>query len=131
MTISPLMLRNGAQLGGNFAGMSVAGHVAPTTENDMSAPNDSRDQRPALSGLCASCTFAGSCMHLRRIEPPIWSCGDYADATPRRSGLATVTWETSAPLTVKAPGLCGNCDHVATCRLPKREGGVWQCEEYQ
>lgn len=70
-------------------------------------------------------------MHLRRVDPPVWSCDDYDDSSPRRSGLAIVAWDEPVALTVKAPGLCSNCDHLATCTLPKREGGVWQCEEYQ
>lgn len=28
-------------------------------------------------------------------------------------------------------GLCVNCDVRETCTLPRPEGGVWYCEEYQ
>ena len=27
-------------------------------------------------------------------------------------------------------GLCANCAKRLDCLLPKREGGVWHCEEY-
>jgi len=28
-------------------------------------------------------------------------------------------------------GLCRNCKKRKTCKLPKSEGGVWHCEEYE
>ena len=28
-------------------------------------------------------------------------------------------------------GLCRNCKKEKTCKLPKPEGGVWRCEEYE
>jgi hypothetical protein len=28
-------------------------------------------------------------------------------------------------------GLCKNCKKQKTCKLPKPEGGVWRCEDYQ
>ena len=28
-------------------------------------------------------------------------------------------------------GLCRNCKKKETCTLPKPEGGVWRCEEYE
>lgn len=28
-------------------------------------------------------------------------------------------------------GLCINCDHRNDCCLPKPEGGIWHCEEYE
>ncbi|MFH1138863.1 MAG: hypothetical protein V1816_22525 [Pseudomonadota bacterium] len=28
-------------------------------------------------------------------------------------------------------GLCLNCLHRTECNLPKNEGGVWYCEEYE
>ena len=28
-------------------------------------------------------------------------------------------------------GLCVNCENRDTCTLPKAEGGVWHCEEYE
>jgi len=31
----------------------------------------------------------------------------------------------------KYKGLCKNCKKQETCRLPKPEGGVWRCEEYE
>ena len=31
----------------------------------------------------------------------------------------------------KYKGLCKNCKKRKTCKLPKPEGGVWRCEEYE
>lgn len=31
----------------------------------------------------------------------------------------------------KYKGLCKNCKKRKTCTLPKPEGGVWRCEEYE
>jgi hypothetical protein len=28
-------------------------------------------------------------------------------------------------------GLCRNCKRLKTCTLPKPQGGVWRCEEYE
>jgi hypothetical protein len=28
-------------------------------------------------------------------------------------------------------GLCAHCDKRETCTLPKPEGGVWHCDEYE
>lgn len=28
-------------------------------------------------------------------------------------------------------GLCRNCKKQKTCKLPKPEGGVWRCEDYE
>lgn len=28
-------------------------------------------------------------------------------------------------------GLCKNCKKEKTCKLPKPEGGVWRCEDYE
>ncbi len=28
-------------------------------------------------------------------------------------------------------GLCVNCENRNTCSVPRPEGGVWHCEEYQ
>jgi len=28
-------------------------------------------------------------------------------------------------------GLCRNCKKKETCKLPKPEGGVWRCEDYE
>jgi hypothetical protein len=28
-------------------------------------------------------------------------------------------------------GLCRNCKKETTCKLPKPEGGVWRCEDYE
>jgi|GEM_PF-1098973 len=31
----------------------------------------------------------------------------------------------------KYKGLCKNCKKQKTCKLPKPEGGVWRCEDYE
>lgn len=31
----------------------------------------------------------------------------------------------------KYKGLCKNCKKQKTCNLPKPEGGVWRCEDYE
>ncbi|NIM97876.1 MAG: hypothetical protein GTO24_07285 [candidate division Zixibacteria bacterium] len=28
-------------------------------------------------------------------------------------------------------GLCKNCKKQKTCELPKPEGGVWRCQDYE
>ena len=33
--------------------------------------------------------------------------------------------------TPEVKGLCVNCAHLETCRLPRPAQGVWHCEEYE
>jgi hypothetical protein len=43
--------------------------------------------------------------------------------------ILTALRDAAAGLDVK--GLCENCENRDNCLLPKSEGGVWHCEEYQ
>jgi hypothetical protein len=33
--------------------------------------------------------------------------------------------------TTEQKGLCRNCKKQKTCKLPRPEGGVWRCEDYE
>jgi hypothetical protein len=90
-------------------------------------------------GLCMTCNQAGFCSYLARTEGPIWRCEEFDDSGPAGVGLAEVVVasarEQAAPRLPpdreeRARGLCCNCDHRSTCRLPGAEVGVWFCEEY-
>lgn len=92
---------------------------------------DQQSRRPKLSGLCVTCNSAGTCMHLRHLEPPIWNCEEFDDRVPIRR-ISDAAPEPREPDTALAvPGLCANCDHLSVCTLPGRASGVWHCEEYR
>lgn len=50
-------------------------------------------------------------------------------ASPQKGSPTKSNSEEKDPENFK--GLCRNCRKLKTCKLPKPEGGVWRCEEYQ
>lgn len=94
---------------------------------------DSNDQTGV--DLCINCDEAEHCRLRSNAKEPIFYCEEYqcitsqSTASERRAaaGLAITKPDSSE----RAPGLCINCSHADTCRLPKSEAGVWYCEEYE
>ena len=95
--------------------------------------------RYQLRGLCVTCNHAATCTYLTHAGGPIWQCEEFDDfpalhvepSGPAPAALATrprVRSETD--LVDAASGLCGNCDHRASCALPNAGRGSWYCEEY-
>ena len=82
--------------------------------------------------LCCTCLHEEQCLKGRSLECPIvhcelFDCGPPAAAAPV-SAMAVVAVRVADP---EARGLCVNCDHRLTCKLPRLEGGIWHCEEYR
>lgn len=84
-------------------------------------------------GLCATCNNAESCVYRKRRGRDAIYCETFDGyAPPNGKGVAPVVMIT--PDTVESTefkGLCVNCAHRDDCRLPRSEGGVWHCEEYE
>jgi hypothetical protein len=77
-----------------------------------------------LQGLCINCAKYEKCSYRKNSIKVIIQCELYE--------LADEECQSSAQQeTDKLKGLCLNCFHADTCRLPDREFGVWHCEEYK
>ncbi len=90
-------------------------------------------------GLCINCENLPTCSFVRGVRSAVLYCEEFhfvvSDArtlpgSECRDGLG------SAPRVAKqgsgpAPaGLCADCASGGSCRLSRRDGGVWHCEEY-
>jgi len=84
-------------------------------------------------GLCATCNNAESCVYRKRTGTDAIYCEMFDDYVPPSSKdippVTVTTPETAEPGELK--GLCVNCAHRDTCKLPRPKGGVWHCEEYE
>lgn len=85
-------------------------------------------------GLCTTCRHNNACA-LTLSSAPVWSCAEFDDGSSVRQGVvaaAPVEQPPQASSQRALPrGLCANCANLSTCLLPKADGGVWHCEEYQ
>jgi hypothetical protein len=87
-------------------------------------------------GLCATCNNATHCVYRKRRGIDAIYCemfdGYALPSAVRGKGVAPVI--VTAPdmaLSTEFKGLCVNCAHRDDCKLPRPEGGVWHCEEYE
>jgi 5-methylcytosine-specific restriction endonuclease McrA len=81
--------------------------------------------------LCSTCIHAKNCILHREKNHPVFYCehfdtGPSAPSAPAKqdAGRAEESYDESLI------GLCMNCEHRKTCKLPKPQGGVWHCEKY-
>jgi hypothetical protein len=87
------------------------------------------------AGLCSNCRHMGDCTMLLKTETPVLRCEMYECGPSPRPRLSLVRRpaagaDTGEPDGEELLGLCANCEHLKSCRLPKPAGGVWQCEEF-
>ena len=85
--------------------------------------------------LCTNCGEADICL-LRIVgREPVLYCEEYRCVTcptpTGGKGGVEGSGRTCFVPSDSVQGLCVNCDHRETCRLPKNEAGVWYCEEYE
>jgi hypothetical protein len=91
-----------------------------------------------FQGLCLTCQNAPECTFPRDSEKPILQCEEFDDILGRSPEKVSLEGcRPPRPALIKAEreletwiGLCKNCANRKDCRYPKREGGVWRCEEY-
>jgi hypothetical protein len=120
------------------SGLYVAGVVQkPRTETPPREAQPGRSPEPR--GLCATCLHADACAYRQRQAGPVVFCEEFEieqPPEPLTTAFQTATAADFDDLGTTLPGgrvrgLCVNCVHRQTCRLPKPESGVWHCEEYE
>jgi len=88
-------------------------------------------------GICVTCNDVDICTSRATWEGPVFWCEQFDDHTePPGYALRDVDPVDSDVSALAEPlpgvrGLCVNCAHRADCCLPRPEGGVWHCEEYE
>jgi hypothetical protein len=95
-------------------------------------------------GLCSTCNnndnnaMPNCGLRMRRGFDAIF-CELFDTYSEKDPGSRKDRWDNSRPKTKKSgmtssnnlKGLCINCEHRESCLLPKPDGGVWHCEEYE
>ena len=92
-------------------------------------------------GICATCNYVESCTQRKTWKGPVMFCEEFddrvalvqkkpADTAKDTDNTNPGTQEVTGCAS-KHRGLCLNCLHRDACTLPRAEGGVWHCEEYE
>ena len=91
----------------------------------------SHTYRPA--GPCGTCEDHDGSTFQRTAVAPVRSRAELDGGRPSaaRPRPAAVRVTPEPPATPRVLGLCGDCRIAATCTLPRPDGGVWHCEEYE
>ena len=94
-----------------------------------------RMERLIKASLCANCKHQGDCMFLLKASSPIIECELHECGLSSRPRLTVVKQQVRSDTKEEFAednllGLCGNCDNLRECMLPKHPSGVWHCEEY-
>ena len=86
----------------------------------------------SMRGLCRTCANAEGCTFPRNPSRPVWSCEEFQGENVDPTDPPTLEGRRIPELMCETPelkGLCRDCANQTTCRYPRPEGGVWQCEE--
>ena len=94
-----------------------------------------RMERLFKASLCVNCKHQGDCMFLLKASNPIIECELHECGLASRPRLTVVKQQARSDTKEEFAednllGLCGNCDNLRECMLPKHPSGVWHCEEY-
>lgn len=89
--------------------------------------------------LCSTCNYGPDCVRRKHHGKPVLYCEEFDDYQPSpekpHRGFADYDpgekLETSKLATSRSMGLCAFCENQDICTIPKKEGGVWHCEEYR
>ena len=89
-----------------------------------------------LTGICGVCALDGTCEPADRSSARIMRCEQFQPDPDLvcemvTSVITSRTYGASDFDSVNHMGLCTNCEHRGDCAFPRREGGVWYCEEYR
>jgi hypothetical protein len=91
-------------------------------------------------GLCLSCQKSGQCTFPRDVSRPVIFCEEHQGYMPvfepvnekRLMSMAVSLVAEKAP--EKEPscrqGICENCVRSANCTYPRKDGGIWSCDDY-
>lgn len=80
--------------------------------------------------LCSACEHVRTCPGRSTPDSPITTCKYYTEHAPSYPANIVGVRGGNGSCMASIAGLCASCQLRDTCRLPKPEGGVWQCEEY-
>ena len=96
----------------------------------------SRSAEIVYSGLCSICLHAQTCFNVKRSKDVILFCEEFdicldsyfdnSAASPSKNSSPADDCHHN-----DYTGLCMNCKHRDTCKIPKSAGGIWHCEEYE
>lgn len=82
--------------------------------------------------ICITCMHRLACQYRKANARPVIYCEEFeVEPTPPRPSRSTKAEPADAEATGRMKGLCMNCAHRERCKLPKPDGGVWHCEEYE
>lgn len=110
----------------------------PTMITSKRTEVDSEPKVKKYRGICSTCNNAPTCIYLKNQRRPVIQCEEFDDYSAKQPNLPVSS--SPAPAITSADqnrevstykGLCINCENRETCKLTKRDGGIWHCEEYQ
>ena len=89
--------------------------------------------------LCTTCNHGPDCVRRKHHGKPVLYCEEFDDfqPPPEKTYRAFAEYDSSEKLetsklaSARNMGLCAFCESQKTCTIPKKEGGVWHCEEYR
>jgi hypothetical protein len=91
------------------------------------------------AGLCSTCNNRPTCVLREKRGYDALFCEEFDDFSQTNGDAASSPTEAASAPAPSAKsgtkpqlkGLCVNCEHRDDCVLPRPEGGVWHCEEYE
>ena len=91
--------------------------------------------KPALDGLCSTCTSAPACALRKDSAAAIFECEEFSGNGSSAGGGGKSASPVQARHRSRAypsgVGLCATCEARKVCTSSNPEGGVWHCEEYR
>jgi hypothetical protein len=89
-------------------------------------------------GICGNCSISKSCTFPR--NKVINECDEWVGFKPNNSEYKQFNQDTSLESIINIRtneqneeplrGLCRYCSIKSSCTFPKKEGGIWNCDEY-
>jgi hypothetical protein len=127
-------------------------HITTSSERQLSDLPGSGQTR--TTGLCSTCNNIADCGYRLARGFDALFCESFDNYTPPsvkpvepspefQADKGTENDKAGKPVQRPQPrtddedpsdklkGLCINCEHRKDCCLPRPEGGVWHCEEYE
>lgn len=81
--------------------------------------------------ICTTCIHSKTCIYYARSRYPVLFCEEFSNGVTAGKPVSKGCIGENRNYTMKARGLCANCEVRKTCTFPDKETGVWYCEEYR
>lgn len=108
------------------------GHPAPDPTDVARCVGQTPSAARPYRDLCSTCGHAETCGNRSTPQRPIFFCELFEVSAPPPAVTPAAAREPAPRHDAgEYKGLCVNCENRSTCALPKPEGGIWHCEEYQ